>query len=234
MGIGTQAAVALHTYLGNRLSDSNLLFLGVTDPVGAKLVESFSNRSDQQNVAVVAYMGRPEDYANRIYTLFPGQKFTYIYQQGFPQDEVIASRLAATDAASRGKLLIRRLDRIPQLSDFSERDRIYFSWYTFEKMFESGRSLDVLRQRIVVTSTKDNVEQDNMAAVGVSVSDSEIGQFGVALLMDDLRKTKPLRNTEVVVPQLHYWINCHNAERLGLVLTRDVISAADEAFDCSQ
>ena len=124
------------------------------------------------------------------------------------------------------------LGRLPSAADFSDPRKVYFSWYTFEVMFESGRSLDILRQRLVATSTRENVAADGLAAVGVSASDKEIGEDGSQLLLDDLTKTRALRNADVVVPPLHHWINCRNAARLGLQLTPEIVSSSDQTFEC--
>ena len=185
-------------------------------------------------MAAVAYTGNPEEFAAQVYALFPGRKFVYMYQKGYPQDQAIGDRLAKTAAASDGNVRVEVLDHTPTINDFADNSRVYFSWYTFETMFESGRSLDILHNRIVATSTRDNVEADNLAAVGVSSSDKEIGEAGAALLMNDLLKVKPLRNADVAVPPLHHWVNCRNAARLNLVLAPEVIQSADEAFECEE
>jgi len=177
-------------------------------------------------------MGSPEDYAAQIYALFPGRSFVYLYQRGYPQDQAIANRLSLTPALSSGKLEVKALDHPPTLVDFTDIRKVYFSWYTFEVMFESGRSLDVLRQRLVATSTLDNVQADDLAAVGVSASDTEIGQDGAKLMLADITNADSLKKADVVIPPLHHWVNCRNAARLGFEVTQEVIASSDESFEC--
>jgi hypothetical protein len=232
VAIGTQASLALKRYMGSRYQTANIIDIGVTDPVGIGVVTSYTNRNEAMNIAAVAYMGRPEDYASQLYALFPGRSFVYLYERGFPQDETIGNRLALTAAAQSGQLRVEAVNHLPTLADFGDDRKVYFSWYTFEVMFESGRSLEILKQRLVATSTMDNVETDDLAAVGVSSSDKEIGQDGADLLIDDLSGARHLRNADVLVPPLHHWVNCRNAARLQLALTDEIIRSADETFEC--
>lgn len=118
------------------------------------------------------------------------------------------------------------------LADLANSDRIFFSWYTFEKMFEDGKSSEILKGRKVIATTKQNVQRDGFAAMGVSVDDDEIGREDATLLIDSVKSPSDLGRTDIKIPPIIYWVNCQNAERLGITIPPEVLKGASEQFSC--
>jgi hypothetical protein len=230
VGVGTQASLAIAARLGADLGKKPFLFLGVTYPLDAGLVDTLENRRDPRPIAGVGYGKGLEEVAAVARRLFPGRPLVFVYRRGIPQDEAAALSLKRTRLFREGVLRVKKTDRPPALDDLADPQAVYFSWYTFEEMFEDERSTELLRQRLVVATTRANVAAPGMAVAGVSPDDAEVGARGADLITRHALGQVELGSLDVSSPRFYYWINCDTARQRGLTFAPDVLREAKEAF----
>lgn len=230
--IGTQASEALNEYFLEKKMNRHLIFLGVTDPVSSKLVLRLKNRKDRRSIAGVSYCGSVENIVAELHHLFPENKLIFIFHKGYEQDVIFAQRIKNYRLIGPHKLQLKELDNMPSLDDFNEKNAIYFSWYTFEKMFETGEGLDILRQRNVVATTVVNVESDGLAPVAITANDFLIGEYGAKIVVDVLKNNRRLGELDVMDPETNYYINCKTIKQKKLIIDMKLINKAKVKFNC--
>lgn len=233
--VGTQASFALQEHLGDGFGRTvPVIFLGVTYPHRAApphkvpLVSDLTGRSEERNVAGVAYCAGLKDIASQVYSLFQKkQKLAFIYRHGIPQDELAARDLASSPLYPEA-LSVTATEADPRLRDMPDPDTVYLSWYTLERMLEAGTGLELLRQRLVVTSTRANVEANGLAVAGVSGDDRVIGRWGASIIIQHASGTlrRPLGSLPVRIPETCYWINRTTAIRRGVSFDASVLRTA--------
>jgi ABC-type uncharacterized transport system substrate-binding protein len=230
--IGTQASEALNGYFLEKKMDRPLIFMGVTDPVLSKLVTSLKNRRDRRSIAGVSYCGPVENIAAELHFLFPENNLIFIFHNGYEQDVRFAQRIKKSRLYP-DKLQLKELENLPSLDDFDEKNAIYFSWYTIEKMVETNKDgLDILRQRNVVATTIMNVESDGLAPVAVTTNDFLIGEYGANIVVDVLENNRRLGELDVREPEMNYYINCKTIKQKQLFIDPQSINKAKDKFNC--
>jgi hypothetical protein len=198
VAIGTQASLALEQGLADNFEKTPFVFLGVTDPIRCELVTSLQDRRDERNIAGVTYGGDADRKASLLSYLFPGRKLIYIYQRGIPQDETIAWALKRNKLFREGVLSIKATRGKPTLADMPDMKAVYFSWYTFETMFEDNSGLDLLRERLMVTTAdRANVVPRGLAIADVSAEDEEIGRLGAEIIIEHQSKGIDLGHRDI-------------------------------------
>ena len=238
VSIGTPASLAMKAYLdSNKITNKKFIFLGVTDPVACGLVTSLEFRSDNDNIGGVAYCGNFELLPARIHQIFPDRKLIYIYNSLYPQDEQLANQLQnrlSKTFIRDGTLSILKLNRNPIVSDFTNKEAIYFSWGTLESLFDTNWGDVLSKIPYIVSTTKTHAER-GLVPFAVSTSDEEIGNKGADLLIDNLTKKTNLGSSNIYVPIWRVYYNCKMAEKKGISLT--VMNSllkreTDKGFDC--
>jgi ABC-type uncharacterized transport system substrate-binding protein len=232
VAVGTQAAIAL---LRHKPEDpSPLIFLGVTHPVEVGLVGSFTGRSDSRPIAGVAYGPGVREIAARVVRLFPDRRQVFAYRADIPQDRYAADSLRDTPMfrAPAKTLWLKEIPANPTAGDLNDPHAVYFSWYTFEMLFEEARGQELLRGVTAVATTKKNVA-DGLAVAGASADDWEIGRSGAEMIVRHASEPDAVRlgHLDVQVPAIRYWINRRVAAERGITFPDEVMSGAAEIFD---
>ena len=232
VAVGTQATVAFQSALGPKIGIVPFIFVGVTYPVEIAIVDNLQDRSNDKQIAGVGYVhGGVGAIASRISELFPDRKLTFIYHENVPQDRLAAEKLREDSLCRRGVLQLKPVSCDPALSDMPDPQRIYFSWYTFETMFEENRGIELLKQRLIVSTTCDNVETPGLSVAAVSVDDGEIGCLGANLVVQHIEgKTPLLGNVPVLFPKVRHWINSETARQHRLTFPQATLATAEDVF----
>jgi hypothetical protein len=223
VGVGSFASIALkNSGLADALHADGMIFVGITDPVGAGLVSSLSNRRDKEPVAVVRYGRGGQKYGEYLASMFPkGQKLVFVYQQGGPpQDEYMAGELNRVPGISA-------YPYVGELNpdDLSDPDAIYFAWYGFDNLLsdagQGGAALLKRKKVVPSTCTKENVD---LAGIVVSVNDVAVGSAGAETMWQAI-KAKHIDNTPIKlgerdVTEVDYqaWVNRATVKRKGIHL----------------
>ena len=71
-----------------------------------------------------------------------------------------------------------------------------------------------------------------LMAIGVATNDYVIGSEAAKIIVNHLLRRVNLGETDVVVPELSYWINCKTASQRGLEFDPLVLMRAKERFSC--
>lgn len=210
VAIGTQAALMLHQTFGPAHTRP-FLFLGVTDPEAAGLVHRLDG-PHPSNLSGVAYGRGADAIVGKLRFIFPGRRLHYVYSTQYPQDHAIAQRIACVHP----DIEIKPFDDLPTLAGLTDPSGIYFSWFTFDLMFESLRASarEILEQRTVVTTTLSNIERNPYSPVAIGCDDRRIGIDGAAMLV---RTDARLTAEPVHMPALEHRINPSAAARRELV-----------------
>jgi hypothetical protein len=234
VGVGTQAAVALHKTLGAEFGTVPTLLLGVTYPRLAGLVDSEHYRCETRKVACIRYGCGLDAVASLLHhRIFPNRRLCFVYRAGTPQDENAQTELATTRLAREGTLRLLRLERPLQADDLADPESVYFSWYTFTRLFHD-REFSILKNRLAVSIMQDNV-RDGAAAVGVGTDHDWIGSRGAALIAEHHAAPdgdKPEWGIQpVVISPLVYWLNRSLARKQGVEFPRAALEGAREVYD---
>lgn len=229
--IGSQASIAFDKYIKEKELDIPFLFLGVTEPDedGINLVTTLTKRSDRtNNVAGVAYCEPIINIPIKLHELLPNSKLIFIYDKGYPQDKVFADKIKKLDYVE-----VKELDRLPVISDFSDDAAIYFSWYTFEKMFENKEQRKILQEKNIVASTLINVKTNNLAPIGISADDIEIGKLGANLFIDTLfGNEEKWWSIDIYQPDLYLYINCTTLKQKKIKSLNKELNYIKQKFNC--
>jgi hypothetical protein len=234
VGIGTQAGVALRDTLGPEFGKVPTLLLGVTYPRIAGLVDSEHFRCETRQIACVRYGCGLDAVASLLYhRIFPGRKLCFVIQAGIPQDEMAYAELSTTRLVREGVLRLLRLDRRLRDEDLADKETVYFSWYTFTRLFHD-KEFSLLSERLTVSIMQDNV-RDGVASVGVGTDHDWIGEQGADLIVQHEAaslQAKPDWGTLPVVPSpLVYWLNLSVARKQGIVFPLKAKADAREVYD---
>jgi ABC-type uncharacterized transport system substrate-binding protein len=231
VGVGTQAATAISEHLGPKFVRPYFIFLGVSYPVDAGLVTSTKDRKDERNIAGVSYGRGVEEIAGRIHQMFPDRKLVFIYRRDIPQDASAASRLKENALLKRLNILsVVETINDPTLADMPDSQAVYFSWYTLERMIEDGSASSLLKDRLIVCTTRPNVEAPNLTVAGVAPDDRQIGCLGAKILIDHALGKTQLGSVDVESPSFSYWINSETAKFHGVTFPPYVLQSAVEVF----
>jgi hypothetical protein len=231
VAIGTQAAIALRIALGDEFGRrSPFLFLGVTSPISAGLVDREQGRADDRQVAGAAYGNGFVPIATAARSLFPlgGRRLVFVYRRGIPQDDAAADTIRQL----QGNGDLRVADEVlategwPTLDDLNDPEAVYYSWYTFESMFEDPGACEMLRQRIVFATTRGNVRKFNAAFAGASADDEQIGEIGGEMIGKHIRGEMDWRRENVKVSDVQLWINCDTARNRDLLVEPRAVETA--------
>jgi hypothetical protein len=226
--VGTQAAGALRDHLGAQFGAVPFIFLGVTDPVRSGLVASLTHRQEDLQVAGVGYGPGMGQLALRIRKAFPGRQLVYVFCNRFPQDRLAADMLRDLSMYRDGSLRIVETVDMPTASDLHDETAVYFSWYTFELLYERAEGVDLLKQRLVVATTRGNVQGPGLAALGVGADDREIGDLGAEIVLRHMNtKSLHLGSLDVVIPPLQCWINNKTVRQIGVQLDSGIRAGAE-------
>jgi hypothetical protein len=234
VGIGTQAAVALHSALGPEFGKVPTLLLGVTYPRIAGLVDSEYFRCESRQVACIRYGCGLDAVASLLHhRIFPGRELCFVIQRGIPQDELAWTELSTTRLAREGILRLLRLERRLHAEDLADRETVYFSWYTFTRLFHE-KEFSILKDRLTVSIMQDNV-RDGAAAVGVGTDHNWIGDHGAELIAKHHAAADGAKphwgEHEVVVAPLVYWLNRGLAKQRGIEFSPAALDRAGEVYD---
>jgi len=216
LSVGTFASVAMKDHdLASALGAKGQIFLGVTDPVGARLVEDLKPRAESTNIAGVRYGRGGEAFGQYLSGLFPAdRKLVFVREESTPQDRYMAQELARvgriTDYAYAGNLDVTALD---------DPDAVYFAWYGFDNVLadEGGDAALLLDMKVVPSTCTEELLHG--AGIVVSVNDYEVGASGAdlmleAILDDDAR----LGHFDVVDVDFQHWIDWETVQRKGIKL----------------
>ena len=234
VGIGTQAAVALRDGLGADFGKVPTLLLGITYPRITGLVDSEDYRCETRQVTAVRYGCGLDAVASLLHhRIFPGRQLCYVYQTDVPQDELGRAELGTTRLAREGLLRFLPLRRRLQAEDLADKDAVYFSWYTFTRLFHE-KEFEILLNRLTVSIMRDNV-RDAAAAVGVGTDHDWIGNRGAELITEHFAARdgdKPDWGArEVVISPMVYWLHRGLAKRHGIEFSRAALDGASEVYD---
>lgn len=209
VGVGSFASTALfRSGLAARGAVANgLIFLGVTDPVGAGLVKSLRGRNENTRIAGVRYGSGPDGYANCLRVLFPqDQSLVFVREENSPQDRFMMSAFKKSDAGRKFGDIVYRSNLNPNV--LSDPDAVYFAWYGFDILLNNVRNeaaRELLKKKVVPsTFTFENVKD---AGIVVSPDDSSIGIAGANLLMDAILGKRALGSFDVVDTPFFYWLD---------------------------
>ena len=231
VSIGTQASLALSAHFGPSFGKIPVLFLGVTDPVASGLVMGLGHRCEAVQITGVAYGPGIGGIASQVHNLFPNRKLIFVYRSGFPQDESAAHILGTSPLVQKGVLQIVRTKEWPTLDDLADSDAVYFSWYTFEAMFEDPALMDILRQRFVIATTRGNVKKTGMAVAGVAADDEQIGRMGAEMIVRHLQDDSiNWGSVSIAIPEIHYWINLSTANERSIEFSERALEEAQVVF----
>jgi hypothetical protein len=240
--VGTQAAQVLRRQLADQFGMTPFIFLGVTYPKESGLLHTHTGGSEPWEVTGVNYGKGLEDIAVILYfrVFEKRRKLCFIYEENIPQDAIAAQKLRESPLSQvPGRLEVRGLRHSPSLADMTDVEVVYFSWYTFERLFETCKGRAMLSQRLAIATTRDNVAFGH-TAVGVSVDDREIGRLGAELLLQHhagqcgVGAKVNLGSQPVLVPEFRYWIHegvaKHWRRAFKCRLSEAVLRGAAEVF----
>jgi len=234
IGIGTQAAVALRDTIGAEFGNVPTLLLGVTYPRITGLVDSEHYRCESRQVACIRYGCGVDAVASLLHhRIFPGRQLCFVFQAGVPQDELAFEELRTTRLAHDGTLSLLRLEGPLEADDLANRETVYFSWYTFTRLFHK-KEFSILTDRMSVSIMEDNV-RDGVAIAGVGTDHIWIGDHGAELIAEhDVAPPngKPNWGTlGVMVSPLVYWLNRRLAKKHHIEFSPAALRGADKLYD---
>lgn len=242
VAVGTQAAAALREKYGDDFGLPGrcppVVFLGVTYPIAAQLIDSLFSRREPREVCGVAYGADGlRSIAALIHNwLLPGPPLKYVYFADHPQDLEAAEQLRRTRLFARGGLHVCEATPETLAAAVADPDAVYFSWYTFETIFEARTAhyrelAQLLRARRVVATTRLNCEH-GLTFAAVAADDAAIGRHGADLIHGRLDGDVPhLGRRDVIIPQIGYWVNARVAAEKGVALAAEVPAGAWGVFD---
>jgi ABC-type uncharacterized transport system substrate-binding protein len=223
VGVGSFASTALNNsdLMSRQVAKRGLIFLGVTDPLGANLVKRLKGREEDTEIAGVRYGAGAEAYATCIAALFPkGQKLVFVREVSSPQDQYMAKelekmkltgRLNLTDATYRSQL---------EPDQLADDNAIYFAWYGFDNVLadvsKSDAKLLLAKKVVPSTFTAENLKG---AGIVVSVDDSSVGVAGAELMLSAILDKKVLGQLDVRDVPFKYWIDLQTVNTKGIQLT---------------
>jgi hypothetical protein len=243
--VGTQATLALRSRYGDDFGvpgrSPPVVFLGVTYPVASHVVDSLYSRYESREVAGVAYGA---DGLRSIAALIRNwlvrdRPLKFVYFDQFPQDREAARQLEKTRLYAEGHLAVEAVTPRTLRRALKGQEMTYFSWYTFEMIFESHdppivELAKLLRERRVVATTRNNC-RCGYAFAAISADDRSIGATGAELIHGWRAQLFPrLGHHHVAIPRVGYWVHQGVASRLGVELGQEVLAQAWEVFSDEQ
>jgi ABC-type uncharacterized transport system substrate-binding protein len=221
----------LQRAIGKDLKQTPLIFAGVTYPVEVGLVSSLQGRDDPRPLAGVKYGYGVEGNATVIGRVFPDKQLVYVYQRGIMQDAIGARKLKAHPLYRAGRVRIVATEHLPRLSDMRERDCVYFSWLTAERILESMEGQRILRERVFVAASRPYVTTPGLAPLGVAADDVLVGQLAARVILSNSEDGVPLGRMDIPVAPTRFWINSSTAQAKGIRFAEDVLAEAAECYE---
>lgn len=215
-----------------------VVFLGVTYPITSHLIDSLFSRYEPREVSGIAYGADGlRSIAGLIHNwLAPCNHLKYVYFPEYAQDTDAAEQLKRTRLFGEQILSIQQSSPAALAQDLQDPDTVYFSWYTFESIFESHEpTLDELsgklKERSVVATTRHNCEH-RCAFAAVSADDLEIGRQGAEIIHDrHTGRIEHLGRHDIVIPRIRYWLNRTVMAQQGIQLPDLVMAGAERVYD---
>lgn len=215
--IGTQATKAMEIALAGDFGRSPFIFLGASDPIDIGAVDALDHRDDWRQVAGVRYGPGIEDVTRRLHALFPHRKLIYLYDRSAPQDVVMERRMHGTKEFNDGIIVNRELADPITITDMPDSEAIYFGWFGLETLFDKGNvARSLLKERIIIASTEDNVRPNGMSPVSIAPSDTEVGEMGARIIAKHRKDKESLGRQDIGTPINHTIINRTTANQQGL------------------
>jgi hypothetical protein len=230
--VGSSAAAALKTDLGEQYGEKPVIFLGVTYPKNLLIVDSLQGRTDRRQVAGVAYGSGVEDIAYQIDRFFLRKPQYFLYKSSIRVDKDAARQLEKSELHTLERLQMIRRPGLPALlRDMPEdyEQAVCWGWYSLGLMYEDRDCRKRLENRYVVATTRANVER-GYAAMGISADDREIGSTGAQLIIDHFQKQIDLGRLDIVIPKVYPWVNREVAAKFGIVVPQQLIEEAKERY----
>ncbi len=232
--IGTQATVALRQTLRKQFGETPTLFLGVTYPKLTGIVDSEHYRFESKQVTGIRYGCGLDTIASLIrHRLFPDRQLVFVHQEGIPQDEMAELDLIRTRFALEGTLRFLKLDRRIQASDLDDPDSVYFSWYTFTRLFHESEA-SILADRLAISIMEDNV-RDGLAVAGTGTDHNWIGEQGAEILKAHVQAAPEHKPDwgckDVLLSPVLYWLNLAIAKRFGVEFSAKTLRNAAALYD---
>jgi hypothetical protein len=144
----------------------------------------------------------------------------------------VAARLK-TNALLRRRNILSVVETLedPTLADMPDPLAVYFSWYTLERMIEDGSAKNLLENRLIVCTTRPNVEAPNLTVAGVAPDDEQIGRLGADILVHHALGKTQLGNVDIESPSFSHWINAKTAKARGVIFPPKMLKSAADVFD---
>ena len=140
--------------------------------------------------------------------------------------------LQSTRLAKDGTLQFIELQRRLLADDLADDTLVYFSWYTFTRLFRE-KEFGILSNRLAISIMQDNV-RDGIAVAGVGTDHEWIGRRGAQRVLEHLNARpakKPDWGTLDIEPSpLAYWLNLELARTRGIEFSRTAIAHAREVY----
>ena len=242
VGIGTQAAIAFQRVPDPIFDQLPTLLLGVTYPRSCALVDGEHYRCETRQVACIRYGCGLDAVASLLHhRLFPGRNLCFVYQAGVHQDELARIELESTRLHRAGLLRFKKLEKKDRegkevklkLDDLADPKTIYFSWYTFSKLFYENE-FSILRNRLSVSIMQESV-REGVTMAGVGTDHEWIGQRGAEMLLEHVTAPADAKPdwgaTDVLVSPLTYWLNRTVARRNGIEFSPAALAQAERVYD---
>lgn len=230
VAVGTQASIAMAREWSKTNGSTPFLFLGVTDPVQTGLVRALTNRHNEKNVGGVAFGNGVANLVTLANHIIPRRKLIYIYQEGHPQDDRMGEVLKAHPLYAQGILEIIATLTLPTLADMQDQTAVYLGYYTFESLFHDLSGEDLFTNRIIIATHRNHIEHKGLAVAEISADDTEIGQRGAELLIDNVLSDRSLGTADVILPEFYYRINVATAKTWNIDFTEETIKNARDVY----
>jgi hypothetical protein len=235
--VGSYASTALHDRDTARVAKGGQFFLGVTDPIQtSKLVSGFGAKRKEGNITGVRYGTGGEAFGRCVAALFPeNQALVFVHDQSSVQDKYMSVAFSSLRSSRDIHIDELALTQPLRLSDLSDQDAIYFSWYSFDNMLaDVGNPVIAdLHERKVVPSTytPENLEY---AGVIVSVDDGSVGIKGAELMLRAVLGPVALGDLPVESVPFLYWVNKETAFRKKIGFAPKIYDQSSNGpFDCA-
>lgn len=241
VSVGSFASMALNDQkLAARIgAKGGHIFLGVTNPVGVRLVKSLNrDRDDEENIAGVRYGAGGQAFGNCVALLFPEtQRLVFVRESASPQDEYMANEFAKLQAKTQVNIEDSPYSGRLEFSHLSDPSAVYFAWYGFDNVLaDIGNDgvTKIFREAKVVPSTYTE-ENLNNAGVVVSVDDEAVGEEGAKLMLRAILDGENLRALPVSDVPFLYWIDLETVRTKGITLAPEIYGQTlDGPQDCAK
>jgi len=229
--LGTYATQAVKASgLLERPGVKGLIYLGVTDPVDAKI-------HGTPKVAGVQYGPGPTEYGRTLDKFFkPEQRLVFLYNEGVPQDDAVKrALLSLNETFMREGSPLRRAPRFETcekphseligIDDIIRPDKadptnspVYFAWYGLDNILSMTENYKIIeREKLWVVPSTYSPENLESAGVVVSVKDEMVGALGASIIAEKLdHPNMALNQMPIKHPPFMVWVNGSTIAKSGL------------------